>query len=793
MSRKVTKTCHSLIVGSMLVMAAALGGCSGSDGAPGAPGKDLTASPLASVQPESCATCHGGAGYANHQSGYSTAMANDTSVISGAANYATVNGTKVGVQNPSAALKVEIQSVTTAALGSGTDPNLYPTTVVMYITENDQPYRGAVVDKSVKDSSGTVVATNQVINGLDQQSYNWAEYQDSDSTFPTAGSFLSSSSSITNETMTTDGAGTYTMVAELPINVTATAVGADSPTGAADIYFYFTKDAFGPSIGHIQMYNEVSNVGMTFGTWTGYTTAVDVAACEACHGKPYMKHGYRGAEAVGLPQFASCKNCHYDTRPGSDAAEFFGDASVTYTANIMTDVHASHMNVFPYPQSMANCNTCHAGHLAATLDDSNFTLATCETCHADVPTTNTVVKKPLSTVMPHSVPANPCLDCHGTSNVEPGLVDIHDGYNPMIYAAPGVKYSSIFAASVDTATYDSTTHVLDFTFSATKTDPTSATTLAVTDMTPSVEIGLYGYDTQNFLVSPHNKDIDTARNLEAQITAVGDTSCPRITVVAAANGQWEVKADLSAWASEITAGTVKRVEIGILPTLKNAAGTTVAINAPSKTFNLVTDAFDPTFYTQIVNVETGCNNCHDALATTFHSADRGGNIVICRLCHTVNNGASHLEMQSRSIDSYVHAIHEFQPFNPSSSTTQDQYNEEAGFVYPTFTLADCESCHVSGEYEVPDQTKRLPSILSASTTVPWTRDINNVPSYIVGPASRSCGSCHRAYMIKNDLAGALTSFNQHTKQGGYLIDITDNPTVTLSDVEALVMSMVAPQ
>jgi len=38
-------------------------------------------------------------------------------------------------------------------------------------------------------------------------------------------------------------------------------------------------------------------------------------------------------------------------------------------------------------------------------------------------------------------------------------------------------------------------------------------------------------------------------------------------------------------------------------------------------------------------------------------------VVACRVCHTTLNGGSHLEMQSRSIDSYVHAIHSFQAFD----------------------------------------------------------------------------------------------------------------------------------
>ncbi len=100
-----------------------------------------------------------------------------------------------------------------------------------------------------------------------------------------------------------------------------------------------------------------------------------------------------------------------------------------------------------------------------------------------------------------------------------------------------------------------------------------------------------------------------------------------------------------------------------MPALKNADDLMLALNAPSRTFDLGKNDFDDEFYSPIVKVVDGCNDCHEALATTFHSPDRGGNVVVCRMCHIVKSGASHLEMQSRSIDSYVHAIHMSQQFD----------------------------------------------------------------------------------------------------------------------------------
>jgi hypothetical protein len=138
-------------------------------------------------------------------------------------------------------------------------------------------------------------------------------------------------------------------------------------------------------------------------------------------------------------------------------------------------------------------------------------------------------------------------------------------------------------------------------------------------------------------------------------------------------------------------------------------------------------------------------------------------------------------MQSRSIDSYVHAIHSFQAFDIGDINFADpvqamEYNHHVEFPYPTHGVTDCNSCHVEGTNNVPDQTKSLPGLLSASDSVTgMERSISDVPSYITGPASRACGGCHRAVAIKEDNAVELLTFNQHVSQGGYLTEAGDDP------------------
>jgi len=383
-----------------------------------------------------------------------------------------------------------------------------------------------------------------------------------------------------------------------------------------------------------------------------------------------------------------------------------------------------------------------------------------------------------------------CTSCHGEGKMAPTFKQIHSGYNKQIYAAPDLKYSEAISVTINSASFDGSQ--LTFAFSAAESPDIEG--LDVANIAPTVLVGLYGYDTKDFIAGPHERTFDDngdgkidskdGRNLEA---AVGQEH-KRITTVSAAGGKWEVTADLSAWADLIAAGTVKRVEIGVIPTLKDASEATLALDAPSRTFDLGANEFVDDFYSPIVKVADGCNDCHDALATTFHSPDRGGNIVVCRLCHITKAGGSHLEMESRSIDSYVHAIHSFQAFDIGDIDFADpvaamEYQHHTESVYPKHGITDCESCHVAGTNNVPDQSASLPGLLSASDVVTTTmRSISDVPAYVTGPASRACGGCHRAELINEDDAGGLAMFNQHVTNGGYLVEAGKDATGTLANI-----------
>jgi OmcA/MtrC family decaheme c-type cytochrome len=597
----------------------------------------------------------------------------------------------------------------------------------------------------------------------------------------------------------------------------------------AQVYVYVAKGKLNTE--GMALYADVANQGQAFGDAGTYASTANVSGCEKCHGAPYRKHGYRMATVSGLADFAACKVCHYDNRKGgheawqllvddvaryaalqaladatpatNDSADNFmtaaENAKYAYTANAMNDTHMTHAMEFAYPQEMANCVTCHEGKLVSILTTTNFTVATCRSCHPVTGTGGTDPKRApaLTTLMSaaafnhatqiaaglYADSATPptCNGCHD-GGIGPAFSTIHTGYNSMIYAADGTKYADAITATITSATL--TNNILNMKFSVADSLATGFT------VTPTVQVSFYGYDAKDFIVSCHTSDANGKR-MEKTIGTANTLFTEVPTGVA---NSWEVNLDLAAYAKTpsipqmIADGKIKRMEIGVLPAVKNTAGVTLGLNAPSKTFDIASNGFVD-YYAPIVDANK-CNTCHDQLATTFHSGNRGGNVTVCRMCHTTFSGGSHLELQSRSIDSYVHAIHSFQPFdigdidftNPEE-TLHVQHHIESTF--PNFTIKNCEACHTAaGVYEVPNQTKSLPGILSGSDYVEG-RNINNVPSYVSGPATRACGGCHRAVFVNEDDANGLASFNEHTKTNGYLIP---NATGVLDTVIETIMS-----
>jgi hypothetical protein len=755
------KRASALFFAGLLALAGCSGeqgdtGARGPQGEPGGPGEDLAAS----AKPESCVVCHDGAGAA-HQAVYDS--------------YTDASRLAITIDSIATDLAASLSTMTVSITLDGQP----------YVDANGLPGLTHAVPGSTRPAAPTFYATT----------YNAATRK-----FDTTVSY--------GGAKTTAVDGTYTVTAKEQTNG-STGTDVKSPlsfrpeNGPAIAFAYVFDNPM--MFEAFQVFNDVAHDGREFGA-VAYDSAANDAGCQKCHGTPYMKHGYRVAHTPGLDDFAACKICHFDTRNGGhqawqlladDPAAYAAqdgeptaeqDATFAYTASVMNDVHMSHAMEFAYPQSMANCVTCHEGKLDMILTDANFTLATCKSCHPVTgPTPPTAKRAPgLATVVPHAVDlydytGTACNGCHAVGEGAPLFRDVHAGYDKLIYADETTKYADAFVTAITTASKAG--DVLSFTFTVTESPDVAG--VSVDDVQPIAYFAPYGYDAKDFILAALNQDF----------AAAAKTGFTKSCTVAASVKTCTVSVDLAtvsngtSWTDRIADTSIRRLELGVRPKLPNPDGieyyddhadppglyaSPVALDFATRTFDLA-GAFADGYYAPIVD-PAKCNKCHDALATTFHTADRGGNVVGCRVCHVTLNGGSHLEMQSRSIDSYVHAIHSFQPFDFGDVDFDDPvaelgYEHHVASTYPNFTIRNCESCHYAGTYEVPDQSRSLPGLHSkADANATHDRNIGAVPSYVTGPASRACGACHRAMLINADDASGLAAFNEHTKANGYLLD-----------------------
>ena len=778
-------------------------GPTGPTGPTGPSGSDASAV-VAGLQAESCATCHAGAGD-KHQAIYD--------------DYIDGNNKN---------LKLDLLSVT-------------PTGVAGELR----------MDFTIKDAAGNGIANGDALPSFaspGQRTFYVVAYDSVNRKFDRLVSFGASPSGSSSGVLD-DGNGDYHITIK-----NATYDPNTPPEGYTGTLMYGYVARAGDLMinkGHYRLYRDFASDGEVIAgdvESTPYVSAANVEACTKCHGNPYQKHGYREAVVGSLPDFVACKTCHYDTRPGSDpiwqvmlndpsswAAGSDGYVNgdeqqgvmpeYQYVADVMNDTHMSHAMEFPYPQSMANCVTCHEGKLGMVINDDTFTAKTCRSCHAvegidawegqpydepRAPALEELWSK--ANVEFHDV-TDPCGTCHKEGGVGSTFGEYHSGYNAMIYNAAGERYDELYKVAVDEVTFDG--NVLNVKLSASH---------AATK--PVVAVSFYGYDTKDFYVSGHSGDGHAGTDATAgcwsargnrwggctmeytlgsnlndvagNADSTKDNNLLFTEVATGAAGTWQASLDLSKYVQPnstkspttdsakiatipelIANGTIRRAEVAILPTLV-IDGRTVAIDAASRTVDLTDGgAFVENYFqgeNQIAEVEK-CDACHDQLATNFHTPAYGGSVVVCRTCHQTTNGGSHLEMQSRSIDSYAHAIHRFQAFDTNSVDFADpvekaRYERHIEHTLPYFTPLACESCHVSGKFNVPDQSKSMPGLLSASYTLTQDRAIGTVPAYATGAAGRACAGCHRAEMINEDAAGELASLNAHVTQNGILLDNT---------------------
>jgi OmcA/MtrC family decaheme c-type cytochrome len=649
---------------------------------------------------------------------------------------------------------------------------------------------------------------NDNLSNLGQKTFYAQEYNAANGTFDTARSiqFMTGGRSNPNNVhfrgYTADGNG-----AQYTVTSKSGQTWSPEASTSAFVYGYVATAGVVPAPSGYSLPSMVASAARVYGT-IAWTSKANVAGCERCHGAPYSKHGYRQAKVAGLPDFVSCKVCHTDQRVGADGQwyvaaddpashdpDVWDTVKYAYTANVMNDTHNSHAFEFNYPQSMANCVTCHAGKLTGILTDANFKPTVCKSCHPVTAVAGVETGRAPSLIsiwnglgththdrfvpgytggldpqnLYTGVTATSCnsVACHGTGGTGPTFAQIHLGYGRNIYADPagansGIKLSASRVTTINSIDYDPTAYVATVSFSVSGISTTAAT------VTWSAYGGVYGWNTKDFL----------ARQ-SITVTPGADTA------------KFVGRLNLSSYSGQIASGQVRRVEIALMPTI--GIDPTVATTTTGSPYVVGTQNFaavvtgasqtldvTPAATSRLISAADAygkrivdpakCNACHDALGSfKFHSPRNGSaGTVGCRICHLVANGAGYFEMQSRSLDSFIHAAHSMQFGDARNADLTNpveafRYEEKVAGNYPNFAGAlNCESCHYAGTYDPPDQTRSLPGLVSALANVQGRTGLGAFAAEITGPGARACGGCHRAKAINEADGSKLAAFVAHT-------------------------------
>jgi hypothetical protein len=120
----------------------------------------------------------------------------------------------------------------------------------------------------------------------------------------------------------------------------------------------------------------------------------------------------------------------------------------------------------------------------------------------------------------------------------------------------------------------------------------------------------------------------------------------------------------------------------------------------TKTFDLV----DEVHHRHDHRRHNKCNKCHEALGTTFHTADRAGTSLPAATALS----AALTSDAVGSIDSYVHAIRDA-PFDIGDIDFTDpcrRWGTSITSLQPQLRLMNCGSCHNEGTYEVLKRSVR---------------------------------------------------------------------------------------
>jgi OmcA/MtrC family decaheme c-type cytochrome len=558
--------------------------------------------------------------------------------------------------------------------------------------------------------------------------------------------------SATGGVFTDMGGGTYTY--QLSFDITAVT---DPITGDPIAY----DDTLTHRVA-MQVADNVSNAFLDFVPAGGaVTTTRDIAdntSCNECH----IKLGLHGGDRI---QVEYCVTCH---NPGST------DANSGNTVNFTEMVHKIHAgedgpevqaggeyaiwgfgnskhdySTVVYPQDSRNCTKCHDGSDSSTPDGDNWknvpSTAACTSCHdapdaAEYPTFPNLTAAEIVTA--HEIPAQ-----LAAAEFEYNIISVTDSSGGSV--DPGDLVMVTFSVTDPTnadAAYDIATHPA-FTAAA------GASRLAI----------LIGWDSTDYT------------NTGSESTPAGPISLNPLFGGATDNGD----------------GTFSITSTVAIPLDVTGSGVAAIEGHPAGDFDSdgtysdripVTNVFmnfpitDSTAQARrgVVDIDN-CNNCHGTLS--LHGNNRTNEPQVCVICHNADatdievrpgggtEGADGKVEEAIDFKYMIHAIH--------AGDSDEHGFRETGIVVYGFggsvhdysevrmpagvdNLTNCAGCHDGDTFALPIDDDALPTTILTGTDEDDPDDDDNIT-----PMASVCSSCHDTLEAKTHM----------TEQGG-LFDFT---------------------
>ncbi|MCD8554468.1 hypothetical protein [Seleniivibrio sp.] len=520
----------------------------------------------------------------------------------------------------------------------------------------------------------------------------------------------------------------------------------------------------------------------------------DVRYCEVCHNTSAF-----GVSNPKLDLPALVHGIHNSHEMGEDGFEWDTDEFIK----------------IGYPQSMANCVTCHNStpRYTAVTNTSYFTYDTCMTCHSGWDSFgDAVVPSFHNSMTAANTDPTSCNDsntCHGGAAPDRTFSDLHGELEK--------QRSTDVAYSIDSITFnaDKSTTVVWGAFHDTDGDGVKDVDETVIDVSKAAATtdgdllflqtykerivdGLAKSDGVRILVGYYGQgsdDVVVYDEVTSDTIKTAGTDATKSGYTTYAGGVATTKVvPTAANLTNLTKYNVSKGIVGIIgiPWKFNEDDDTysnVYVKSVTSQFNTDNTAANTAAAARkaVIDYTQGCYDCHgEKVGIAIHGFDepsaeahgfdepsaeaRGytaiGNVDACRICHVPSVAAGHYPQQSRSIDSYLHAIHVGQPTFASYGSHTIEYPQN---------IANCQKCHVAGAYEVPDQTKSLGGIVAAS------EGGTTADQAVYGPAAVACGGCHKGAAIAAGNSGEVASLNTHFKTFGYKVLTADMPYIDVLD------------